>query len=162
MNFFPGLNDIFTEPLEDSFSSSLQGYQQSMLWIGGDQTAIAAITMHDMGARAIVKVYICDIHLVKLNVEITPETVLIEGEPTESSIVEGYFRPSGFESLVPLPYSVQPETCRVEVHPEGLTIELTKQLGVQQPRVRIEALTANFINPQILRNPQPSDKIHNF
>ena len=39
----------------------------------------------------ILKVHISDIHLVKLNLQITPETVLIQGQPSEAAGVGGYF-----------------------------------------------------------------------
>ncbi|WP_413166705.1 hypothetical protein ACL6C3_08380 [Capilliphycus salinus ALCB114379] len=160
MSFVPGFNQIFSESIEDSFSHSLKKSQSSTLWIGeAEETPIAAVQIEDMETKALLKVYISDIHLVKLDVEITPETILIAGQPTESSIVEGYFRPSDFESLIPLPYPVEPESCRVEVHSDGLKIELKKHLGVQPRRVRIEALTANFIPKNSDRKPHFEPKL---
>jgi len=92
----------------------------------------------------ILKVYISDIHLVKLNLQITPETVLIQGQPTEAAGVEGYFLPSGFQSLIPLPHRVHPETYETEIHQDGLTIQLAKDLRVQPFQVRIQVSTANL------------------
>jgi HSP20 family molecular chaperone IbpA len=92
----------------------------------------------------ILKVHISDIHLVKLNLQITPETVLIQGQPTEAAGVEGYFLPSGFQSLIPLPHRVHPEIYETEIHQDGLTIQLAKKLRVQPSQVRIPLSTANL------------------
>lgn len=151
MSYFIEVNDIFVgESLEDSFANSVKPFQNSVLWTGGmEETPITAVTMYDQGEKCLLKVYISDIHLVKLDLEVTPETVFIQGQPTESSIVEGYFRCCGFESLIPIPYPIKPETCCVRVCSDGLTIQLTKQWGIPPNKIRIEALTANQINLKI-------------
>ena len=163
MSYFPELNGIFIEPVEQGFSGSFKQPQKSILWIGeAEETPIAGVMIQDRGDRAILKVYIAEIHRVKLNLEVTAETVFIQGEPTESSIVPGYFRPSGFESLIPLPYPVEPETCEAEVHSDGLTIKFTKQLESWRQRVRIENLTVNSSPPEILIKSQDNGRKRNF
>jgi HSP20 family molecular chaperone IbpA len=136
MNAFHGWNDV-SQSLENSFSSSLDTCQQSTL-------PIAAIKIHDLGAKFVLKVRIYDIHFLKLNLKITPETVLIQGQPTEAMVVEGYFRPRGFESLILLPHPVQPETGKAQILPDGLTIELAKELKVQPSKVLIQLPTASL------------------
>lgn len=141
MNAFQTLNDV-NEDLEGSFSSFLNGCQQSTLWIANtEETPIAAITIQEKDVTLILKIRIYDINLFKLNLQITPETVLIQGQPTEAMIVEGYFRPSGFESLIPLPHRVHPETYCTEIYPDSLTIQLAKELRNQQSKVMIELPT---------------------
>ena len=49
-----------------------------------------------------------------------------------------YFLPNGFESLIPLPHRVHPETYETEIHQHGLTIQLAKELRVQPSEVRIQ------------------------
>lgn len=128
----------------DVFPDSLNRFQQSTLWIGNaEETPIASITIYQTETDLILKVGITDIHLVKLNLEITPETILIEGEPTRAAGVEGYFRPHGFENLIPLPHPVQPETCWTEIQRDGLKIKLAKQLGVPLSKVRMQLANAN-------------------
>lgn len=144
MNAFQTLNDV-NQDLKGSFSGLLNGGQQSTLWIANtEETPIAAITIQEKDMTLILKIHIHDIHLVKLNVQITPETVLIQGQPTEAAGVEGYFCPSGFASLIPLPYRIYPETYWTEIHRNGLTIQLAKQLEAPQSKVLIELETANF------------------
>ncbi|HAX74520.1 MAG TPA: hypothetical protein DCY88_01460 [Cyanobacteria bacterium UBA11372] len=138
MNNFQLLNYV-KEYLERSFFHSANGSQQSTLWISHtEETPIAAINIYEMGANFILKVRIVDIHLVKLKLQVTRETVLIKGQPTASTTVEGYFRPRGFESLIPLPHPVNPESCWAEIQSDGLTVHLTKEFGVQQSGVWLE------------------------
>ncbi|MEG4573453.1 hypothetical protein QUA56_12270 [Microcoleus sp. N3A4] len=116
-----------------------------------------------------------------MNLHITPQTVLIQGQPTEAAGVEGYFLylapfsisllgtgkmpvpqenllfverascpflrimqdvnyflPSGFQTLIPLPHRVHPETYGTEIHSDGLTIQLAKELRVPPSQVRIQ------------------------
>jgi HSP20 family molecular chaperone IbpA len=146
MNPFQIFNYV-TQYLERSFFNSVNGCQQSTLWISHtEETAIAAIKIYEMGANFILKVRISDIHLVKLKLQVTPETVLIQGQPTASIRVEGDLPPRGFESLIPLPHPVQPETCWAEIQPDGLTVQLTKHFRVEQSGVWLQLPAANSIN----------------
>ena len=92
------------------------------------------------------KVDISDIDLVKLDLQITPETVLIQGQPTPATLVEGYFRPSEFQSPSPWSHPVQPETCWAQNQPDGVKIQLPKQLRTQQSKLWIELVTANLFD----------------
>jgi len=138
MNAFQALNDV-NQDLAGSFSGWPAGCQQSTLWIAHtEETPIAGIKIQEKDLTLILKVQISDIHLVKLNLHITPETVLIQGKPTEAAGVEGYFLPSGFQSLIPLPHRVHPEIYATEIHSDGLTIQLAKELRVEKSEVRIQ------------------------
>ena len=144
MNAFQALNDG-NQDLAGSFSGLPTGSQQSTLWIAHtEETPIADIKIQEKDVTLILKVQISDIHLVKLNLQITPETVLIQGQPTEAEGVEGYFLPSGFQSLIPLPHRVHPEFYVTEVHQDSLTIQLAKNLIVPPSQVRIPLSTANL------------------
>lgn len=146
MKGFQESHDV-SQYLEGSFSSLLNGSQQSTLWIGNTaETPIAAITIQEMEVTLMLKVHISDIHLLKLDLQITPQTVLIQGQPTTATVVEGFFRASRFESLIPLPHAVQPETCRIQIHADGVTIKLAKHLSAQQPKLWIELPTPNAID----------------
>ena len=145
MNAFQALNDDGNQELAGSFSGLPTGCQQSTLWIANtEETPIADIKIQEKGGTLILKVQISDIHLVKLNLQITPETVLIEGQPTEATGIEGYFFPSGFQSLIPLPHRVHPEIYETEIHSDRLTIQLAKDLRVPPSPVRIPLSTANL------------------
>jgi HSP20 family molecular chaperone IbpA len=144
MNTFQALNDG-NQDLAGSFSGLPTGCQQSTLWIAHTgETPIADLKIQEKDMTLILKVQISDIHLVKLNLQITPETVLIQGQPTEPAGVEGYFLPSGFQSLIPLPHRVHPEIYETEIHSDRLTIQLAKELRVPPSQVRIPLSTANL------------------
>ena len=144
MNAFQALNDG-NQDLAGSFSGLPSGCQQSTLWIAHTgETPIANIKIQEKDMTLILKVHISEIHLVKLNLQITPETVLIQGQPTEATGVEGYFLPTGFQSLIPLPHRVHPEIYETEIHSDCLTIQLAKELRVPPSQVRIPLSTANL------------------
>ena len=144
MNAFQALNDG-NQDLAGSFSGLPTGCQQSTLWIAQTgETPIAGIKIQEKDMTLILKVQISDIHLVKLNLQITPETVLIQGQPTEAAGVEGYFLPNGFQSLIPLPHRVHPEFYVTEVRSDCLTIQLAKDLKVPPSQVPIPLSTANL------------------
>ncbi|MEG4967135.1 hypothetical protein QUB11_10805 [Microcoleus sp. B6-A1] len=103
-----------------------------------EETPIAGIKIQEKKLTLILKVHIPDIHLVKLNLQITPETVLIQGQHTEAVGVEGYLLPSRFQSLLPLPHRVHPEIYGTEIHSDGLTIQLAKELSIPPSKVRIQ------------------------
>src|SRR6476469_4263231 len=126
MNAFQALNDV-NQDLAGSFSGWPAGCQQSTLVIAQtEETPIAGIEIQEKDVTLILKVHISDIHLVKLNLQITPETVLIQGQPTKVAGVEGYFLPSGFQRLIPLPHRVHPEIYVAKIHQDGLRIRLLK------------------------------------
>jgi len=144
MNAFQALNDVIQD-LAGLFSGLPIGCQQSTLWIAHtEETPIADIKIQEKDMTLILKVQISDIHLVNLNLQITPETVLIQGLPTEATGIEGYFFPSGFQSLIPLPHRVHPEIYETEIHSDRLTIQLAKELSVPPSQVRIPLSTANL------------------
>lgn len=109
--------------------------QKSTLWVGiVGETPITAITIQDTKAELLLKAHIPDIHLMKLNIQISQETVLIQGNWSEAAEVEGCFRPYPFQNLVPLPHAVLPENAWTELESDGFSLHLTKQAEVQQSR----------------------------
>ncbi|MCU0547403.1 MAG: Hsp20/alpha crystallin family protein [Oscillatoriaceae cyanobacterium Prado104] len=146
MKTFQPSHDL-REYLEGSFLNWLDRRPRSILWIGNtEDSPISTIKTYETKATLILKIKISDIHLVKLDLQITPETLLIKGQQTAASVVEGYFRPSGFESLIPLPHPVEPETCWVQIQPDGVEIQLAKKLKNQPPQHWIELSTENAID----------------
>ncbi|MEP6517644.1 Hsp20/alpha crystallin family protein [Microcoleus vaginatus] len=126
MNAFQALNDV-NQDLAGSFSGLPTGCQQSTPWIAHtEETPITGIKILEKDVTLILEVHISDLHLVKLNLQITPETVLIQGQPTKVAGVKGYFLPSGFQTLIPLPHRVDPDIYVAKIHQDGLTIRLLK------------------------------------
>lgn len=148
MKDFHAVTDI-NNYVQGSSSSLLNSCRQLTFWMGHlQEDPILGITIRETETDFIVKVCISDIHLVKLDLQITPETILIQGQPTEAAGVEGYFRPNGFESLIPLPHPIQTEISLAEMQPDGLTLQLAKQLENQQPKVRIPLPMASVVRVQ--------------
>ncbi|WP_293133728.1 hypothetical protein [Microcoleus sp. bin38.metabat.b11b12b14.051] len=113
MKGFQESHDV-SEYLESSSSRLLNGGQQSTLWAIQQKPPIAAITIHEMEETLMLKVDISDIDLVKLDLQITPETILIQGKPTAATLVEDFFRPSGLKvsSSCPIQYNQKPVGLR--------------------------------------------------
>jgi HSP20 family molecular chaperone IbpA len=79
-----------------------------------------------------------DVQIATLEVQITPETVLIQGQWAETAEIHGYFRPAHFQSLIPLPCLVNTETAQATLAEQVLTLQLDKQDDSQFSKVRIE------------------------
>ncbi|MGE5655044.1 MAG: hypothetical protein ACM37W_00220 [Actinomycetota bacterium] len=143
MNTFQPLNDT-NQGLESLGSGSILQGPQRTLWIGNtEETPITAVIIRETKTKLVLKVRILDLYLLNLEVQVTPETVLIQGQPTESTGVEGFFVPSGFASLIPLPHLVQPQSCSTVLQPDGLVIQLAKHTEAQQLRLRFELPVSN-------------------
>jgi hypothetical protein len=52
--------------------------------------------------------------------------------------VEGYFHPGQFQSLIPLPYPVHPESVCAEFKDNVLKCRLLKQRSITQYKVRVD------------------------
>jgi HSP20 family molecular chaperone IbpA len=141
------ISNSVSQSFNDLWFNSVNGCQQSTLWIcNTEEVPITAITIHELETKLILKIHIYDIHLFNLSLKITPETILLQGEPTEEAGVKGYFRPNGFESLIPLPHVVQPERCWAQIQTDGLTIHLVKQLRFQQSKIQIQLPRLNSLD----------------
>ena len=71
-----------------------------------------------------------------LNLQITPETVLVRGERLDPLEKQNYQEPefpiSRFQSLIPLPSSIQPQTAIAELVGATLTLTLMKTYTSQR------------------------------
>ena len=70
------------------------------------------------------------------DLQITPETVLVSGERLDPLEAQNYsqleFPTSRFQSLIPLPSSIQPQTAIAELSDTTLTLTLMKAYETQQ------------------------------
>lgn len=151
MSAFQVLNEL-SQLFQDSFATLLKGCHQSTLWVGSTaetETAIAELTIHESQTEVVLRAYLPDVQMATLDVQIAQETVLIQGQWSQSAEVEGYFRPSRFQSLIPLPYCVHPETVRAFLEQNVLTIRFPKQGKIQPSRVRVELTSLNLVIPQL-------------
>jgi HSP20 family molecular chaperone IbpA len=151
MSAFHVLNEL-SQLFQDSIATLLKDAQQSTLWVGSTaetETAITELTIHESQTEVVLRAYIPNVQMATLDVQIGQETVLIQGQGTESAEVEGYFRPSRFQSLIPLPYCVHPETVQAFLEQDVLTIRFPKQGEIQPSRVRVELKHPNLVIPQL-------------
>lgn len=142
--FFQVLNAL-NQLCQNSVASLLKDCQQSTLWTSNTaEMPISEITLHETKTEVILRAYLSEVQLTTLNVKISQETVLIEGQWNESA-VEGYFYPSRFQSLIPLPYSVNPQTIQAEIKPTVLTIRFPKSAKIKPSRVQVELKKPNLV-----------------
>jgi HSP20 family protein len=135
------LNQLY----QDSVTSLLKDCQQSTLWISNTaEMPISEVTLHETKTEVILRAYLSEVQLNTVNVKIAHETVLLEGEWDKSS-VEGYFYPSRFQSLIPLPYSVNPQTIQAEIKPGVLTVRFPKSAKIKPSRVEIQLKQPNLV-----------------
>lgn len=134
--------ELLNQSLQGLVADILEHCHQSTMWIGNAQTAcISAIELQETDTELILLVQVPDIDE-PLDVQVTQETVLIQGRLTQH-IVEGCFCPERFQSIIPLPNPVQPDTVRADLHDDTLTLRLTKLRVVRQPKIRLKLTSRN-------------------
>jgi HSP20 family molecular chaperone IbpA len=110
-----------------------QRRQCSGYWLSNaDEAPIVAVTLQQTPVDILFTVDIPEIDQLLLDVQVTPGAITILGTWKPSAGVEGFFHPSDFECLIPLSIAVRPETIRVEVQPQGLSILLCTQIEPQR------------------------------
>jgi HSP20 family molecular chaperone IbpA len=120
----------------------LEHCNQSTIWVGNIQTAgISAIELQETDTELILLVQIPDLDE-PLDVQVTQETVLIQGRLMQHGVA-GYFCPERFQSIIPLPSPVQPDTVQADLQDDTLTLRLTKLHAVRQPKIRLKLTSRN-------------------
>ncbi len=162
------LNEL-SQFLQNELASLLENCQQSTFWIGHTyEAAVAAIAIHETNNEVLIEVRIPDVDS-PLDVELTQETALVRGKWAEKNEGEGYFHPGQFQSLIPLPYPVHPESVLAAFKDDVLSLRLLKQRSItQSSRVRVDDLgrlsvilslrSREFIEPKKLIFVSPSNE----
>ncbi|HBE17115.1 MAG TPA: hypothetical protein DEG17_16855 [Cyanobacteria bacterium UBA11149] len=120
----------------------LNNFQQSTLWISNTtEMPIWEITLQETKTEVILKVYISQVQLNTIDIKIGQETVLIQGQWQAD---EGYFDSSRFQSLIPLPYCINPQTTQAEIEPGILIVRFQKSAKIKQSVVEIKPKMQNF------------------
>jgi HSP20 family molecular chaperone IbpA len=137
MNNFTLLNSV-SQILQNSLVSILKDCHQSALWIGNiGETPVTAMAIYETKKEVLLRIKINQVEMSTLDIQISPETVLIKGYWSISENVQGYFRPSQFQSLIPLPYCINPETAIAELEPNILQIRFPLPEKVQSSKVKL-------------------------
>ena len=151
MNSFPiflNLLKTLSQFYQDSVTNCLKHFQQSTLWIGNTaEMPVLEITLQETKTEVILKVYLCQVQLNTIDIKIAQETVLIQGQWEAD---KGSLDSSQFQSLIPIPYFINPDTTQAEIEPGILTIRFQKSTPIKQSRVEIKPKLKNLVvNPKL-------------
>ena len=131
----PHTLDVF-QSLFRLFHDLKQNIYESTLWVcdrGISQPF--SLDLQETGSLLILKIQFHHSRS-SLDLQITPETVLVRGERLNSLEAQNYSEPefpaSRFQSLVPLPSSIQPQTAIAELSGTILTLTLMKSYETQR------------------------------
>lgn len=129
---------------QDSVTNFLKHSQQSTLWISNTaEMPIWEIILQETKTEAILKVYLSQVQFNTLDIKIGQETVLIQGQWEAD---EGYFDSSRFQSLIPLPYSINPQTAQAEIEAGILIIRFQRAAKIKQSLVEVKPKLKNLTN----------------
>ncbi|MBW4492961.1 MAG: Hsp20/alpha crystallin family protein [Oscillatoria princeps RMCB-10] len=130
------LNEL-SQFMQNELASLLENCQQSTFWIGHTyEVAVAAIAIQETKNEVLVEVRIPDADSQTLDVELTQETALVLGKWAVKTEVEGYLNPGRFQSFIPLPYPVHPESVLAEFKDDVLRLRLLKQPSITHSMVQ--------------------------
>lgn len=132
-----------SQSMEELLAYFSQKFQQFTIWVGSDESScIRRIHLKETKDEIILQLQIPDVTVADLDVQVTQETLLIRGKYNQNLSVEGYFSPGSFQSLIPLPQSVHPETVWANLKGEVLTLRLLKQGEIQRRRIKVKLAEA--------------------
>ncbi len=102
------------------------------LWVAQEGTTpIRDVKMQETATNILLKISIPSLKPENLQIQVTSETVFLSGEQIEQVQVLGYcdftYPAQQFQSLIPLPYPVHPETVTAILHKNVLVLTLPKQ-----------------------------------
>ena len=110
---------------------------ESSVWVGSDDSAwVSDITIHETATEMVLRIQMPSA-LDNLEVQISPETAVIQGKPLEYQ-VEGYFNVGLVPNLIPLPIAVHPDAVQAELHTNTLILILPKSGSTQRQRIAVQ------------------------
>ena len=141
--------DIWQQYLFQLIQELNQSHYESTLWVGdGGSTWIPGIQVWETKTEVIVRAKIPHLMVANLDIQLTPETLLLQGEqgaPREKQdYVDFEFCPGHFRSLIPLPALVQPDGAIAQFNNDFLTLTLRKSWREPQ-RVKLNV----FYHPEL-------------
>jgi len=145
------LNQYMYALLRDLIQTSCE----TTLWVGdGAVTWIPALEVTETDTDITLRAEIPNGLANTLSIEVTQETIILRGEREKSVELRNYldfeFYPGQFQSLVPLPAPIQPQTASAELQGCLLTLTLQKSWQPRQT-VYVELHTTS----QPMSNAQP-------
>ncbi len=117
----------------------LDNGQQSTLWMANtEDTAITKLVLRENKNKIAIEAWIPDIDITTLEVQVSRETVVIQGRMNNKYTVEGYFYPSRCQSLIPLPYLIDPQTVQARYESGVLVIYLPDRIETNHEKIKIQ------------------------
>jgi HSP20 family molecular chaperone IbpA len=141
------------QQFEQSYSTIAQLFEEwrqisghSTFWIGDwGSVGLSGVTVQDLEQLIILEISLQDIELSGLEIQVSPETVLLQGEKITMGTLPGYynfqFSQGNFQSLIPLPCRINPEEVQAELGKDCLTLTLRKLGHISRQRFKLSLET---------------------
>lgn len=140
------LNSLY-QSIQEIFANA-PFIEESTVWVGNSGSDwISDITIRETDTEMILQIHLPS-EFANLKVQVSPETVLIQGKPTGSD-VEGYFNSGHVQNLIPLPIAVHPEVVQAKIQNDILTLVLPKSGKIQQQRIAVHFTEDNNCFEQV-------------
>ncbi|MGB8702036.1 MAG: Hsp20/alpha crystallin family protein [Thermosynechococcaceae cyanobacterium] len=137
------------QSVEQCLNQASLEHSSSTLWVGGEASGdISAVTVQETEQLIVLTARIPHVAAADLEIQITPETVSIEGERIERVDIEGYcsfqFCSGRFKNVIPLPHRVYPDLLHAELVDGVLTLHLSKSEAIPQPPLKFRLAAPRF------------------
>jgi HSP20 family molecular chaperone IbpA len=130
---------IFEQYLYSVIREFLYSYGEDTIWTyeGGTTSGVSTIEIEETDTEIIIQAEISDIEAENIEVQVSPETVLIKGKEVQlTEIFSSFdfeFCPSQFQIVIPLPSLIQPHATIAEFN-DGI-LKLTFQKSYNKKRL---------------------------
>jgi HSP20 family molecular chaperone IbpA len=130
---------IFEQYLYSVIREFLYSYGEDTIWTyeGGTTSGVSTIEIEETDTEIIIQAEISDIEAENIEVQVSPETVLIKGKEVQlTEIFSSFdfeFDPSQFQIVIPLPSLIQPHATIAEFN-DGI-LKLTFQKSYNKKRL---------------------------
>ncbi len=149
-------SEMLEQLLHQEPQKGTQKSTQSTLWIGDWGSAqLTSVQLQETAQWLILTIAIPNVTAEELDIQVSAETVLIQGVQQEIAEVENYcccsYVVGHFQSLIPLPCGIYPEIIEAELENEVLTLKLAKAGKVFRQGVKFSlkssATPVNYLEP---------------
>lgn len=107
------------------------------LWIGDWGTLpLSNVEIQEFDRLLEIKIALPNVTAADLEIQVSPETVLIQADQTDTVDIAGYYRANfctgRFQSLIPLPHRVYPDILKAELTDGVLLLQLARTGSVSR------------------------------
>jgi HSP20 family molecular chaperone IbpA len=142
--------DQLNQTMQSLHNILLRYTHKSVLWVGNAGIdCISRIESSETDTEISLHIYFPSMWASNLEIEVTQETVLIRGRLSDSTEVAGYFSSGRFQSIIPLPHAVRPETVEADCQPQSLTLRFSKLQQVRQQRIKVNLSEIEMLSDNV-------------